>query len=69
MVIVQRHHEDKCSLGAVMGGAAVGTGLFRKPLGAGLVMGMGLSWDVLESPGDLRTEPGGKLEDTTYSPE
>lgn len=52
-----------------MGGAAVGTELFRKPLGAGLVMGLGLSWDVLESLGDLRTEPGGKLEDTTYSPE
>lgn len=45
MVIVQRHHEHKCSLGAVMGGAAVGTGLFRKPLrcwlgdGGGVVLG------------------------------
>ena len=41
MVIVQRHHEHKCSLGAV----AVGTGLFRKPLrcwlgdGGGVVLG------------------------------
>lgn len=45
MVIVQRHHEGKCSLGTMMGGVAVGTGLFRKPLrcwlgdGGGVVLG------------------------------